>query len=352
MAAQRNRRAASLQRVYQPAGVLDSDLAPVPHGDNWVGHRPTTTPPNAPKSFDLVEGNHLYGGVLKDHFGHALTEGIARFWALGQIDPSTLDSIVFIPKKRGEEPKVLALLKEVISHLGLSVPVRIQHAPAQFERLCVPGQGYGLGQMAIGTREHRNLFQKKFARDVPADTKKKIYLSRSGLGQLNSGAHNEDELEGLLEAQGYHIFHPQDHNLSEQIYAIKGAERVLGLEGSAFHLVSLVNTPNQKVGIISRDLRNPGPADMMRSQIEAMGKTKFSKVYSSYVAFHRPDSIKRGVRLALATLDLNNLGSQLENDGFLEAAFPHVSSEDALKATELFISDLSQTFKKWVPKET
>lgn len=338
------------RRSYrQKAGVLTAHGEPVPHGDNWVKDGPLTIAPNHPGKVEQLKGTHVFGGVLKNHFGHAITEGISRFWAFGDIQPDAISSILFAAHDPNEPDAIVPLIRNMLSMVGINLPIGIVTQPVQVERLCVPGQGFGLGPVANGTPEHQKFFSNRFARSIPAGQTQKLYLSRSALDPLAGGAHNESRLEAVLQANGYQVYHPQEHTLEQQVSTLKGASHIVALDGSALHLAALVRHPGQKIAIVSRNPVRTGPAKVMAEQLSAMDPQKDVILCDALIAFHRRADARRGDRSGLATLDIPKLTQTLIEHSFLPEAAEHSNppAEDLAKTRD-FIALQSHEFKEWL----
>ena len=118
------------------------------------------------------------------------------------------------------------------------------------EELVVPGQGFGLGDITEATPKYRNAIHAQFARDIKPDGPEKLYISRSKLGLGKGGLLGEEQMEAYLAAEGYEIYHPQEHSLSAQLARYKAARKVIAADGSALHLYAMVGRPDQKVAMV------------------------------------------------------------------------------------------------------
>ncbi len=236
----------------QEAGVLDSDGAYCPHGALWRRYRPITVEPPVPADVgQTLEGRWLWGGVLWVHFGHFLVESTSRLWGLHDLD-QPVDGILFIPKRPKVGDAVQGFQRDFISLMAPDLPIHVATDPTLVEQLVVPGQGFGLGQIAHGTARFRDAMHAQFARDIPADGPERLYISRSALGLGKGGLLGEEHLEDLLRAEGYEIFHPQQHDMRTQIAHYKAAKQVIGADGSALHMFAMVGRPDQPVAMILR----------------------------------------------------------------------------------------------------
>ncbi len=236
----------------QEGGVLDAEGAYCPHGALWRRYRPITIEPKPPaKVVETLEGRWLWGGVLWVHFGHFLVESTSRLWGLEYLD-KPVDGILFMPKRPKVGDTVHGFQSDFIHMMSPDLPIRVLTDPTQVEELVVPGQGFGLGKIASGTGKFRDAAHKAFAKDIKPEGPEKIYISRSKLGLGKGGLLGEEHLEDLLRAEGYEIFHPQNHDLRTQVAHYKAAKKVIAADGSALHLYAMVGTPDQPVAMILR----------------------------------------------------------------------------------------------------
>lgn len=79
-----------------------------------------------------------------------------------------------------------------------------------------------------------------------------IWLSRSKLAADLGGIDNETDIEAVLALNGWTIFHAQEHSLDQQVKILSDAERIAGFEGSAFHLLVLLDQIHARIDIFSR----------------------------------------------------------------------------------------------------
>ena len=252
-------------KLVQAAGVLDREGGYCPQGALWRKHRAITTRPGMPDSIgETLPGRWLWGGVLWVHFGHFLVESTARLWALDRLD-RPVDGILFIPKRPRVGDRVMGYQTRFAELMAPGLPLRVAAAPTRVEELVVPGQGFGLGAITAGTRAFRDAIHNRFARDIAPEGPERLYISRSALGLGKGGMLGEERLEDMLEAEGYHIFHPQQHDLPVQIARYKAARQVIAADGSALHLYAMVGRPDQGVAMILR--RKSGANNLLADNV-------------------------------------------------------------------------------------
>ncbi|MBM2576475.1 DUF563 domain-containing protein [Jannaschia sp. Os4] len=235
----------------QKSGVLDADGRLVPESVTWRGRTQVTTAPALPDEAEALEGTWLFLGPLFGHFGHFLVESIARIWALDAVR-DRIAGALYVPKFQNRPQYVMDTYRPFLRALGVDVEVRNVEDPTRVERVLVPEQGFGMFQMIEGSREFRDFIGRHAGKDVEPAGDERIYVSRSALPPQRGSVVGEDVLEARLRAEGYTVYHPQQHDHLEQIAAYKAAKDVIGVDCSPLHLLALVGNAEQNVGIIAR----------------------------------------------------------------------------------------------------
>lgn len=304
----------AVSAMVQPCGVLTGDGSYCRHSATWRGGRAMMTMPRAPSTeVDKLAGRHLFAGQLWAHFGHFIAESMSRLWALDQLDEMP-ESIVFIPKRPKMQKKMIGYQREFFELLGIKIPIRVIDKPTEVENLIIPGQGFGLGAISAGTQPFRNYFAGNFAPGIKPKGDKLLYLSRSRLGGREGGAVLEGRLEQNLASKGYAICHPQTLSIRDQVAKYRAAEKVVGLDGSAFHLFAFVGNPSQNVAIILR--RNSNVFHALRSHIQSFSgitPTIINAVAADWV----PENQSRPGRYSFGQLNFEALGELLTASGFI-----------------------------------
>ncbi|WP_295513184.1 DUF563 domain-containing protein [Sulfitobacter sp.] len=247
------------RKMARPAGVFDADGKFCVDAMTWrSSRRPTTVEPDLPPETEVdreVAGTMLYAGLSYGHFGHALCESLARLWAVDEFkDP--IDAVAFIPKNAITWPeRSLGMVQLISDQLGDMPRLTAFNKPTRVERLVIAPQAFGVNDLMSGSPEFRAFTDRRLRQRIKPAGPDKIYISRSELFRKRGRFLFEDYIEAKMEAEGYTIFHPQQHDLATQLSYYKGASMIVSTDNSALHLAAFVVGPTCKIGIL---LRRPG----------------------------------------------------------------------------------------------
>ncbi len=244
------------RRIARPAGVFDAQGNFCTDAMTWrSGQRPTTVEPELPSEAEVdqeIAGTVLYAGMSYGHFGHALCESLARLWAVDEfLEP--IDAVAFIPRKNLTWPeRSLGMVRTITASLGEIPSLTAYIKPTRIERLVIAPQAFGTNDLLCGSPEFRAFADRRLRQRVKATGPDKIYISRSALYRKRGRFLMEEYIEAKMEAEGFTIFHPQQHDLETQLATYKGASMIVSTDNSALHLVAFVVDPSCKVAILSR----------------------------------------------------------------------------------------------------
>lgn len=238
---------------FQASGVLTAEGEMVENAITWGEGRQVNLTPEMPdpETIEHLPGQHMFGGIMFGHFGHFLVESTTRLWALDEVRPA-IESIVYTPKINARPMQFVRQFRPLFNVLGATVPVRSTPVPLRVDRLFVPRQGFGQFELMRGSEAYRAYMRRHAGRRIPAKGADKIYISRSGLQRDRGGLIGEWLLEQQLQQEGYHIYHPQNHSLIDQVAQYKAAKHIVSVDCSPLHLVGFVGNADQKVAIIKR----------------------------------------------------------------------------------------------------
>lgn len=301
--------------MVQRGGVYDQNRQAVAHAVHWRRGQPLLLPRkprNVPTPTRHLAGRWLWGGLLLNHFGHFLTESTPRLWGLDTPEAADVAGILFIHKRN--EP-VTDFHRQFLGLMGVNLPIEVAYEPLSVDELVVPGQGFGIGRLSMGTDRFRAFFRTRFARDIAPSGPERLYVSRSALGPRRGGALGETILEAHLAAQGYEVFHPQAHDLPTQIARYRAARQIVALDGSALHLAAFAMGQHQRVAMIRR--RNSTVSNAIALHLAAFGG-QAPTVIDAVAADWLPKGRVTADRTSLGELDMPAVGRALAQAGFVD----------------------------------
>lgn len=181
-------------------------------------HDPPETPVRAEQVIDEVV---TFGGPTIPHYGHHLTDGMARKW-WSDDNPS----LITAPPSEYQNR-----LYEMGTQRRLICPDR----PTLFRRVVVPLPSILSDGVIhdVHDLEHRRIAENAMLMS-DFDPGARVYISRSRLNGVRS-VEGEEQIEALLERAGYRIVHPQELSIPDQIAVFNRAQVIVGCSGSAMH---------------------------------------------------------------------------------------------------------------------
>lgn len=234
----------------QPCGVFDSGQ-PVPESLCFGGsasHVINAFPDPRPATQHMA-GTYLFGGILSGHFGHMLVEGTGRLWALhGRTDVA---GVLFFARPFDKVKQCGKMFAQMAAALGLP-PVTVLDAPVTVDRLLLPEQGLGSGELLNGRPEARAFLRNRLAGVAPEGAGRRFYITRTSQPARRGMIVGEAGLEALFAAQGYEVIRPEEFKLARQVAMLRAASHVVGTEGSPFHLLAMAGQAGCNVAIIQR----------------------------------------------------------------------------------------------------
>ncbi len=307
---------------WQPSGVLDSNGQYVENSISWSSSNdPVNSEPARPddNSIAQVSGTYMFAGISYGHFGHFITESLSRIWALDELRDK-IDGLVFTPKfQMADNMRPFDVYRELLDGLGVDLPILCPTGPIRIDRLYVPKQGFGLGDLTGGSRKFRDYINHHAGRSVTAKGGRKIYISRSELPRDRGGILGEAKLEAYLAAEGYEIFHPQKATKLDQLAQYKQAERIIAVDCSPLHLVGYVGNADQRVGIITRRSMAFGE-QFVRQLTEFKGMT--ASVINALENDWLPANTHRPSRSSFGEVRLSRMYEQFKSAGLIDGDTP------------------------------
>lgn len=193
---------------------------------------------------EFVDADVLYAGILINHFGHFLVEGLSRLWYWCENIDNNLHIAFLMPKKQTIFPQFW----EFMDMLGIDRnKVHIIKDITRFKKIYVPSQAHILD---TSYNDKFTVPYKYITSKLPDKNKEKYYLSRSKFkgGTLCLG---EYLFENIYKNNGYKIVYPERLSLKEQITIIKNASELVGISGTAMHM-ALFADDNIDITILER----------------------------------------------------------------------------------------------------
>ena len=171
----------------------------------------------------------IFGGMLIGHWGHLITDSSARLWYPVR-HPELKCKIVFLEcllKNFAAKED----WKPLFQKAGID-PERVEmlQRPTRFRKIIVPDQAvYSLDAIRP---EWIEFFDAVRASAAPSPFSK-VYFSRAKFSK--SDTQNEDLFESYYEEAGFHIVHPEDCSLHEEISLLAGADELVATIGTLSH---------------------------------------------------------------------------------------------------------------------
>lgn len=267
-----------------------------------------------------LPGTWLYAGMYYTHFGHFLFESLSRLWAFDYIGEK-IDGILFAWSRN----KPLASHRQdgfqhdLLSRCGCGdLPIEIVNSPVRVERLIVPRQGCGLGELAAGTPEFRSFIGERLRKGSAQGEHRKLYISRRGFGLRRGGLFDEERLVRKLADQGYAEIRPERIGLQAQIDAYLGADKIVSTDNSALHLVGFLAKEQQQIAMVLR--RKGGDVDLLPNLAACMGCLPL--IVDEITHFHRNTRQRHVNWSSYAEIDLPAVWEALYSHGFVSGDKP------------------------------
>ncbi len=308
-----------------------------------------------------LTGTWVYGGFLKTHIGHLVTESLGRLWAFDDLTEK-VQGLIFIhmngfPKVVHEEEFSLEVLdraaeksikangyvEEIISFFSRPCPIKVSGRPFKVERLIVPSQLMGLQSASdlIGGHEtYRLSVSKHISKNIPLDNDLeplKLYVSRSKLSVASSSFFMESAFEAALSLEGYTILYPEKIGFTEQMALYARASHVILASGSACHVLALACSRHQHVALLNR---HEGTWAGFGRQLRLMGAASVLELEHISGVFSPEDSsststLKLHPARLVHSLDLALIWGLLRKNGFVSSFGMKLDPEEFSNGLEL-----------------
>ncbi|SDU50701.1 glycosyltransferase 61 family protein [Jiangella alkaliphila] len=174
---------------------------------------------------DRLDGRWLYGGHWMGRFGHFVTETLTSLWPIGQeVDGLVFHRFIFPGTQ-------LDYQTALVRRSGWDVPIRVVAQPTEVEELVVPARPYHPGRRT--SAEAVAVWERAAVAAAPGPP---AFVSRTRLPNDRRRSDGDELLDALMERLGFHVLHPQELPITEQLAAVAAAPVLAGISGSALHL--------------------------------------------------------------------------------------------------------------------
>jgi len=248
--------------------------------------------PQLPDHFEIRADPVIFGGRLVPHFGHFLTEAVARLWYALDVRPD-LPILVEGPRR------ATRVAEQYLSALGISehrivsptVPTRFTEVhvpePTWIARALVHDRHLELGRAVARTVLND---------DVPSPLDQPLYLARTHLAADHRATYGERSIVQQLTRHGARVVHPQELDFTEQVRLVNAHRTIVGPVGSAHHLSLFALKPRHHVYLC----HEPKPNFVMSDH--ALGNRAHHLACARPVRSAREGSTMLDVSFALAQL--------------------------------------------------
>lgn len=268
-------------------------------------------PPTAviPKNLARIEQPVLYLGELKRHYGHFLTDGMARLWALDRL-PTDAPAFFHLDPVTAMGVSYVGQVME-----ALGVPAERMIWPGQatiFSELVCPMPAIQLSLRVYQAFDRPHRWATRAVAPYGVAPRRPVYLSRRELGPGHRGLLGEDELEARLEREGYLVVHPDRLTLADQIAVFNGDRPVVAPLGSSLHTVLFRIKPRgQKLGVLTApDVPGRFPLiDMVKAN-----RTTYANCLTEVTEAEAPGAL--ALKDRAWAIDVDRAMAQLDDAGF------------------------------------
>lgn len=252
---------------------------------------------------DEESGTTLYLGPLYKHFGHFVTESLARSWPLG-LENLAIDRVAFFPqcgsyaeRYRLKQRGVAGFQKEALDYLGIAKPLLVTY-PTRFEHVIVPEPGFILNRPQLRDEFRDFLVDRAVQHFGRSRAERKLFLLRA-----NDEVVGENVIADFLTRFGYKPFRLEELPFIAQLETVYHASHLVGVRGSAFHAVNVLGSVPARVVFIERAKGHSGFARSIQPfvrevrEVKPLGSTSHGVAVPDIHAFlenlaHADDSVR------------------------------------------------------------
>lgn len=219
------------------------------------------------EEIEYINESVVFGGVIRNHFGHMLCEGLSRIW--GAINEKNKNlRVAFVLHKYHPTRRFFL---EILDACGITEDRRliIDH-PTRFKEVFIPEETQFLEGNYGYRSEIKNVIRcikdNAKSKQDSAVMPKKIYLSRTQFEITN--CIGEEYFENFFKCNGFEVVYPELLPFEKQVRLFSNAEIVAGTNGSIL-LSSMFMKDDAKLIVINRSRYRVQPVGYSISNVKA-----------------------------------------------------------------------------------
>jgi len=288
-----------------------------------------------------LAGTWNYVGPTHPHFGHVMAEMVHR--VLPSRECFGHDAWLVVAPKNSYIQSYREMSpphQSALEFLGVSPDrIRVIRDDTIVESLNIVEQGAHLGSPPEQSYlEMLRSYSERRLNDLFANTPRsaKVYVSRSDMRGLGNFL-GERWIEGLFEREGFTIFKPEAHTLSEQMDVYRRASWLVFNEGSACHGAELLG--REMLGNVFVLTRRPGFERLWANVLTGRAQSFQSHLVGDTVgscARHRLSGVVLS-NFMQTLVDIDRLAHWLRSAGL--GAFPINDGQQYYRAAALDLED-------------
>jgi Glycosyltransferase 61 len=201
-------------------------------------------------AFEDFEDKTLFAGILGTHYGHFITDHVARLWPIDQFDDSL--PLLFIPQNDSVFSK--SYIAKLFAMGGINSNRFLKTSrPLRLKRAMVPEPSIQYNKRIHSCHDwfHRRVTANMEIPDWPTSSAR-VYLTRTKLGASKWKIAGEEALEHQLSSFGFQVIAPEALSLEKQVQIFNSRAMVLGSIGSSFHsALFAAEQPGKRIGILA-----------------------------------------------------------------------------------------------------
>jgi len=175
----------------------------------------------------------VYGGYVRDNYGHIIAEHLSRMWWLAE-NPKSGYKYVFI----STDSKISRIFLDFVSILGLSEEdIIFLKEPLRFDYVIVPEQSVYLRS---GYRNKALVLYNAIRDRVKPATYEKVYFARPDAEEKKDIV-GEDYFINYYRRLGYEIIRPEKLSIREQVAVMAGVKFFVCSGGTLHHQILFAN---------------------------------------------------------------------------------------------------------------